>query len=38
MENTKSGKKTIARVLLYLAVIIICLITLYPYFVTICTH
>ncbi len=37
MENTKSGKKTIARVLLYLAVIIICLITLYPYFVTICT-
>ena len=37
MENTKSGKKTIARILLYLAVIIICLITLYPYFVTICT-
>ena len=37
MENAKSGKKTIARVLLYLAVIIICLITLYPYFVTICT-
>ena len=37
MENTKSGKKNIARVLLYLAVIIICLITLYPYFVTICT-
>lgn len=37
MENTKSSKKTIARVLLYLAVIIICLITLYPYFVTICT-
>lgn len=37
MGNTKSGKKTIARVLLYLAVIIICLITLYPYFVTICT-
>ena len=37
MENTKSGKKTIARVLLYLVVIIICLITLYPYFVTICT-
>ena len=37
MEHTKSGKKTIARVLLYLVVIIICLITLYPYFVTICT-
>ena len=37
MENTKSGKKIVSRVLLYLVVIIICLITLYPYFVTICT-
>ena len=37
MENTKSSKKTISRVFLYLVVIIICLITLYPYFVTICT-
>ena len=37
MEKTKSGKKTISRVFLYLVVIIICLITLYPYFVTICT-
>ena len=37
MENTKSNKKIISRVFLYLVVIIICLITLYPYFVTICT-
>ena len=37
MGNTKSSKKTISRVFLYLVVIIICLITLYPYFVTICT-
>ena len=37
MRNTKSVKKIVLRVLLYLAVIIICLITLYPYFVTICT-
>ena len=37
MRNAKSVKKTVLRVLLYLAVIIICLITLYPYFVTICT-
>lgn len=37
MEKTKSGKKSISRVFLYLVVIIICLITLYPYFVTICT-
>ena len=37
MRNAKSGKKTVLRVSLYLAVIIICLITLYPYFVTICT-
>ena len=37
MENTKSGKKIVSRVLLYLVVIIICLITLYPYFVTVCT-
>ena len=37
MENTKSNKKIISRVYLYLVVIIICLITLYPYFVTICT-
>ena len=37
MESTKSNKKIISRVFLYLVVIIICLITLYPYFVTICT-
>ena len=37
MENTKSNKKIISRVFLYLVVIIICLVTLYPYFVTICT-
>ena len=37
MENTKSNKKIISRVFLYLVVIINCLITLYPYFVTICT-
>ena len=37
MENPKSNKKIISRVFLYLVVIIICLITLYPYFVTICT-
>ena len=37
MGHTKSVKKIVLRVLLYLAVIIICLITLYPYFVTICT-
>ena len=39
MGNTKttSMKKSILRVLLYLVVIVICLITLYPYFVTICT-
>ena len=37
MENTNSNKKIISRVFLYLVVIIICLITLYPYFVTICT-
>ena len=37
MENTKSNKKIISRVFLYLVVIIICLSTLYPYFVTICT-
>ena len=37
MENTKFNKKIISRVFLYLVVIIICLITLYPYFVTICT-
>ena len=37
MENTKSNQKIISRVFLYLVVIIICLITLYPYFVTICT-
>ena len=37
MRNTKSGKKLVLRIFLYLAVIIICLITLYPYFVTICT-
>ena len=35
MESTKSNKKIISRVFLYLVVIIICLITLYPYFVTI---
>ena len=38
MENTHpSTKKIISRVFLYLVVIIICLVTLYPYFVTICT-
>ena len=37
MKSTKSNKKIISRVFLYLVVIIICLITLYPYFVTICT-
>lgn len=37
MENTKSNKHIVSRVFLYLVVIIICLITLYPYFVTICT-
>lgn len=37
MENSKSSKKIVSRVFLYLVVIIICLITLYPYFVTICT-
>ena len=37
MGSTKSNKKIISRVFLYLVVIIICLITLYPYFVTICT-
>ena len=37
MESTKSNKKIISRVFLYLVVIIICMITLYPYFVTICT-
>ena len=37
MEHTKSNKKIISRIFLYLVVIIICLITLYPYFVTICT-
>ena len=37
MESTQSNKKIISRVFLYLVVIIICLITLYPYFVTICT-
>ena len=37
MEHTKSNKKIVSRIFLYLVVIIICLITLYPYFVTICT-
>ena len=37
MEHTKSHKKIVSRIFLYLVVIIICLITLYPYFVTICT-
>ena len=31
--NSTSSKKTFLRVLLYLAVFIICIITLYPYFV-----
>ena len=37
MGHTKSNKKIVSRIFLYLVVIIICLITLYPYFVTICT-
>ena len=37
MEHTKSNKKIVSRIFLYLVIIIICLITLYPYFVTICT-
>ena len=37
MEHTKSNKKIVSRIFLYMVVIIICLITLYPYFVTICT-
>ena len=37
MEHTKSNKKIVSRIFLYLVVIITCLITLYPYFVTICT-
>ena len=37
MEHTNSNKKIVSRIFLYLVVIIICLITLYPYFVTICT-
>lgn len=35
--NSTSSKKTFLRVLLYLAVFIICIITLYPYFVMLCT-
>ena len=33
----KNTKDTILRVLLYVVIIAICLFTLYPYFVTICT-
>ena len=32
-----SGKKVVSRVCLYIAIIIICMIILYPYFVMICT-
>lgn len=35
--NSSSSKKTYLRVLLYLAVFIICIFTLYPYFVMLCT-
>lgn len=35
--NSTSSKKVFLRVLLYLAVFIICIITLYPYFVMTCT-
>lgn len=35
--NSTSSKKAFLRVLLYLAVFIICIITLYPYFVMLCT-
>lgn len=39
MEHTKkrSPKKIALRILLYVTVILICLFTLYPYFVTLCT-
>ena len=33
----KNTKNTVLRVLLYVVVILICLFTLYPYFVTVCT-
>ena len=36
-SSKKSTKNTVLRVLLYVVIIAICLITLYPYFVTICT-
>lgn len=35
--NSSSSKKTFLRVLLYLGVFIICVFTLYPYFVMLCT-
>ena len=33
----KNTRNTVLRVLLYVVIIAICLITLYPYFVTVCT-
>ena len=42
MANTntvhkKSTKNTVLRVLFYVVIILVCLFTLYPYFVTVCT-
>ena len=37
LAKKKNTKNTVLRVLLYVVVILICLFTLYPYFVTVCT-
>ncbi len=37
LQLKKNTRNTVLRVLLYVVIIAICLITLYPYFVTVCT-